>query len=149
MLKRCGAPAGLVALLLVIPAAAGAHAPGTYGGPADWLCRPALGHTISVGATRVSCRTARRVAARRVRDGARLRRWRCPGTRKGSAFGHCHGKGPRRGAIVHWGPNDSPGHAVEHAPAGELGDRPQPVVGGRVGEILRADAGRPGLHRLQ
>jgi hypothetical protein len=95
-----------VVLLFAVPAAAGAHDPGTYGGPADRLCRPALGGSISVGATRVSCRTARRVAARRVRDGERFRRWRCPGTRQGSGYGHCHGKGSRRGAIVHWGVND-------------------------------------------
>jgi hypothetical protein len=93
---------GLAATLLIIPSA-GAHAPGTYGGPAKKLCRPVLGKSISVGATKVSCRTARRVAARRVRDGASFKRWRCPGTRKGSAYGHCHGK---RRAIVHWGVND-------------------------------------------
>jgi hypothetical protein len=95
----------IAALLLVTPTA-GAHDPGTYGGPAKKLCRPVLGKSISVGATKVSCRTARRVAARRVRDGASFRRWRCPGTRKGSGYGHCHGKGSRRGAIVHWGLND-------------------------------------------
>jgi hypothetical protein len=94
----------LAALLAAHPAAA--HDPGTYGGRAERLCRPAVGQAISVGATRVSCRTARRVATRRVRDGASLRRWHCPGTRKGSAFGHCHGRGPLRGAIVHWGVND-------------------------------------------
>jgi hypothetical protein len=97
---------GVVLVLLALPAGAAAHDPGTYGGPADRLCRPVLGKSISVGATRVSCRTARRVAARRVREGERFRRWRCPGTRRGSAYGHCHGKGSRRGAIVHWGVND-------------------------------------------
>jgi hypothetical protein len=96
----------VVVLALAVPAGAGAHEPGTYGGPADRLCRPVLGDMIVVGATKVRCRVARRVAARRVRDGARFRSWRCPGTRKGSAFGHCHGKGARRGAIVHWALND-------------------------------------------
>jgi hypothetical protein len=94
-----------VAVLLVVQPAAG-HDPGTYGGQAERLCRPVLGQAISVAATRVSCRIARRVAAGRVRDGASFRRWRCPGTREGSAFGHCHGHGPRRGAIVHWAVND-------------------------------------------
>jgi hypothetical protein len=42
-----------------------------------------------------------------VRDGKkRFRHWRCPGARKGSGYGHCHGRGKRRGAIVHWGLND-------------------------------------------
>jgi hypothetical protein len=97
---------GLVAAALLAAPAGQAHDPGTYGGPADRLCRPVLGQAISVGATRVPCRIARRVAAGRVDDGASFKRWRCPGTRKGSAFGHCHGRGPRRGAIVHWGVND-------------------------------------------
>jgi hypothetical protein len=105
-LHRAGVIALAALLLVLVPSGAGAHDPGTYGGPADRLCRPVLGRSISVGATRVSCRTARRVAARRVRDGRTFKRWRCPGTRKGSAFGHCHGKGSRRGAIVHWGVND-------------------------------------------
>jgi len=104
-LRRLAAPAALVALLVVLPGAQ-AHAPGTYGGPAQKLCGATMGGSLSVGATRVSCRAARRVALRRVRDGRRMRHWRCPGTRRGSAYGHCHGKGPRRGAIVHWGVND-------------------------------------------
>jgi hypothetical protein len=95
----------VAAVLLVVQPAAG-HDPGTYGGQAERLCRPVLGQSISVAATRVSCRIARRVAARRVRGGASFRRWRCPGTREGSAFGHCHGRGPMRGAIVHWAVND-------------------------------------------
>jgi hypothetical protein len=98
--------AGLVALLLAFPAGAGAHDPGTYGGPADRVCGAAAGRLVTVGATRVSCRVARRVATGVVRRGRHDRRWRCPGARKGSAYGHCHGRGPRRGAIVHWGLND-------------------------------------------
>jgi hypothetical protein len=30
----------------------------------------------------------------------RFERWRCTG--KGTRFGHCHGRGIRRGGIVHW-----------------------------------------------
>jgi hypothetical protein len=100
-------PIALSALaLLAAPPAADAHDPGTYGGPAERVCGPAAGRVITVGATRVSCRVARRVAARVVRDGARPERWRCRGARRGSAYGHCHGRGSRRGAIVHWGLND-------------------------------------------
>jgi hypothetical protein len=92
--------------MLACPAGATADDPGSYGGPADRLCGAAAGRFITVGATRVSCGIARRVATGVVRDGKRFRRWRCPGARKGSAYGHCHGKGTRRGAIVHWGLND-------------------------------------------
>ncbi len=106
MLKRLAMPVGLFCALLMLPGTAGAHAPGTYGGDAKPLCGPALGGSLSVAATRVSCRTAWRVATRRVRDGKTFKRWRCRGTQAGSAFGHCHGKGPKRGAIVHWGVND-------------------------------------------
>jgi hypothetical protein len=56
-------PAALVALaLLAAPPAAGAHEPGTYGGPADRVCGPAAGRLVTVGATRVSCRGSRRGA---------------------------------------------------------------------------------------
>jgi hypothetical protein len=96
----------LVGLLLAVPAGASADHPGTYGGPADRLCGSAAGRMITVGATRVSCRVARRVATGVVRDGRRFGRWRCPGALKGSGYGHCHGRGSRRGAIVHWGLND-------------------------------------------
>jgi hypothetical protein len=53
---------GLAALLLAAPAAASADDPGTYGGPAKRLCGPAADRTITVGATRVSCRGACRGA---------------------------------------------------------------------------------------
>jgi hypothetical protein len=99
-------PVALVALLLAVPAAASADDPGTYGGPAVRLCGPAAGKRITVGATRVACRVARRVAAGVVLDGKPYRRWRCPGAHEGSAYGHCHGRGSRRGSIVHWGLND-------------------------------------------
>jgi hypothetical protein len=91
-------------LLPAVPARA--DQPGTYGGPSDRVCGPAAERRIQVGATRVSCRVARRVAAGVVLRGDRHRRWRCPGARAGSAYGHCHGRGSRRGAIVHWGLND-------------------------------------------
>jgi len=41
-------------------------------------------------------------------NGRRFERWRCTGVGKG--FGHCHGRGIRRGGIVHW--------AVNHLPRG-------------------------------
>jgi hypothetical protein len=97
-------PAVLAALCLAAPASA--HEPGTYGGPSDRVCGTAAKKMIVVGATRVSCRVARRVAGGLVRDGRRGASWRCPGARKGSGYGHCHGRGERRGAIVHWGLND-------------------------------------------
>jgi hypothetical protein len=96
----------VVTTLLATAVPAAAHAPGSYGGPADRLCGAAAGRLVTVGATRVSCRIARRVASGVVRSGRRFARWRCPGAREGSAYGHCHGRGPRRGAIVHWGLND-------------------------------------------
>jgi hypothetical protein len=95
--------AGLVALLLAVPGGASAHDPGTYGGPADRVCGPAAERRVVVGATRVPRRVARRVAAGVVRGGDHYRRWRCPGAREGSGYAHCHGRGSRRGAIVHWG----------------------------------------------
>jgi hypothetical protein len=104
-LRRLTLCAALAALLLAAPA--GAHEPGTYGGVPDRACnKPAAKRMIVVGATDVSCRVARRVAAGVVRRGDRYARWRCPGARRGSGYGHCHGRGSRRGAIVHWGLND-------------------------------------------
>lgn len=47
----------------------------------DRLCGPAAGRLITVGATRVSCRIARRVATELVRGDRPFRRWRCPGAR--------------------------------------------------------------------
>jgi hypothetical protein len=103
---RKGTAIALAALMLAVPAGATADHPGTYGPPAERLCGVAADRMIQVGATRVSCRIARKVANGVVRDGRRFGRWRCPGARKGSGYGHCHGRGPRRGAIVHWGLND-------------------------------------------
>jgi hypothetical protein len=96
------ATAAVTALLAgAIPAVA--HDPGTDGGPARRGCLPINNARIYVGATRVSCSIARQVAAGSLR-GQRFERWRCTGLRAG--FGHCHGRGIRRGAIVHWAVND-------------------------------------------
>ena len=89
---------------LALPAASSAHLPGTDGGPADRGCRPVNGGATYVGATSVSCRIARQVAAG-VSNGGRFTRWRCTWS-AGRGFGHCHGKGIRRGGIVHWAVND-------------------------------------------
>lgn len=78
---------------------------GTDGGPAQRGCSPVDNGSTYVGATRVSCRIARIVAAG-VTNGQALDRWRCTYTRPGRGFGHCHGRSIRRGAIVHWAVND-------------------------------------------
>ena len=96
--------AALCAAALAAPAAAGAHMPGTDGGPADRGCAPVNNARTYVGATRVSCRIARQVAAG-VTNGGRFARWHCTWS-PGRAFGHCHGRGIRRGGIVHWAVND-------------------------------------------
>lgn len=94
----------LTAAALVVPSVAGAHKPGTDGGPAQRGCAPVNARGTYVGATRVSCRIARQVAAG-VTNGGRFTRWRCTWS-PGRGFGHCHGRGLRRGGIVHWGVND-------------------------------------------
>lgn len=80
-----------------------AHDPGTDGGARGSACGPVSGVSrfgpIGVSASRVSCRLARQVAAGSVR-GQRFERWRCTGLR--TRFGHCHGRGIRRGATVGW-----------------------------------------------
>lgn len=78
--------------------------PGTDGGPAERGCEPVLNATVYVGATNMGCSNARVVAKRAVRGNAQHRKWRCTGV--GSNFGHCHGRGPRAGKIVHWAVND-------------------------------------------
>jgi hypothetical protein len=81
-----------------------AHAPGTDGGPADRGCAPVIDARYYVGASgRVSCGLARRIAAASIR-GRRFTRWNCTGRR--TSFGHCHGRGVRRGSMVHWAAND-------------------------------------------
>lgn len=82
---------------------ASAHAPGSDGGFTGRGCRPLHGVSqygpVGVTAYRVSCRLARRVARGSVR-GQSFERWRCTGKR--TSFGHCHGRGIRRGAGVGW-----------------------------------------------
>jgi hypothetical protein len=92
-----------VALVVALPASA--HLPGTDGGPAQRGCAPVIDARYYVGATKVSCRVARKVA-RGVIQGRAFSRWGCTFARPGRGFGHCHGHGPRRGAIVHWAVND-------------------------------------------
>ena len=83
---------------------AGANLPGTDGGPAEKGCEPVLNQSIYVGATNMACGNARRVAKRGVRGNDQYPKWRCTGT--GTTFGHCHGRGARRGKIAHWAVND-------------------------------------------
>src|SRR5688500_9808640 len=91
-------------LALLASPAVEAHMPGTDGGPAQRGCAPVNGGSTYVGATRVKCRIAREVV-RGVKAGQSFTRWRCTWS-VGRAFGHCHGRGVRRGGIVHWAVND-------------------------------------------
>jgi hypothetical protein len=102
MRKLLGALAA--AALLALPTTAVGHMPQSDGGPADRGCQPVNSGRTYVGATRVSCRIARQVTAG-VKRGQRFARWRCTWS-SGRAFGHCHGRGIRRGGIVHWAVND-------------------------------------------
>ena len=80
-----------------------AHRPSSDGGPAKRDCGTITGVSkfgpVGVGASGVRCRIARRVARGSVK-GATFTRWRCTGRR--TRFGHCHGRGIREGAKVHW-----------------------------------------------
>ena len=91
-----------LALAATAPAAFG-HRPGSDGGGGKRSCGTLQNVSkfgpVGVGATKVRCRTARRVARKSVR-GRRVRGWRCTG--RGTRFGHCHGRGARRGKSVHW-----------------------------------------------
>jgi hypothetical protein len=86
-----------------LAATASAHDPGTDGAINGRACGPVSGVSkygpVGVTARGVSCRLARQVAAGSVR-GTRFERWRCTGKR--TRFGHCHGRGIRRGAAVGW-----------------------------------------------
>ena len=93
----------ILGVVLFAPVAQ-AHMPGTDGGPAQRGCQPIGSGATYVGATRVSCTIAREVAAG-VKRGQRFERWSCTWS-AGRAFGHCHGRGIRRGGIVHWAVND-------------------------------------------
>ena len=91
-----------LALVAASPAAFG-HRPGSDGGGGKKSC--GILHNVSkfgpvgVGATKVRCKRARRIARASVR-GNRVKGWRCTG--RGTRFGHCHGRGARRGKSVHW-----------------------------------------------
>ena len=94
----------LVSLALVAAApAAFAHRPGSDGGggkkPCGTLKHVSKFGPVGVGATKVRCKTARRVARKSVR-GRKVKGWRCTG--RGTRFGHCHGRGARKGKSVHW-----------------------------------------------
>ena len=104
MRLRSGIALAGIVLALSVPAAVRAHMPGTDGGPAQRGCAPVNGGSTYVGATRVKCRIAREVV-RGVKAGQSFTRWRCTWS-VGRAFGHCHGRGVRRGGIVHWAVND-------------------------------------------
>lgn len=93
-----------VVVALTASSTAMAHMPRTDGGPADRGCAPVLNASIYVGVSGGgSCSIARTVARGSV-QGQRFERWRCTGRR--SNFGHCHGRGIRRGQTVHWAAND-------------------------------------------
>ena len=95
-------PFTLVLLVLALAASASAHRPGSDGGTAKRGCGTITGVSefgpVGVGATKVRCRVARRVARGSVK-GETFARWRCTG--RGTRFGHCHRRGnsTRR---VHW-----------------------------------------------
>jgi hypothetical protein len=95
----------LIALVVLaaLPAAAAGHLPGSDGGGGEKSCGVLRGVSefgpVGVGATKMRCRVARRVARRSV-QGDTLTRWRCTG--RGTRFGHCHGRGALRGKIAHW-----------------------------------------------
>lgn len=105
MLMRSGIVGGIVACALAAaPSTSSAGSPGTDGGPASRGCTPVESATIYVGATRVSCSIARTVVVG-ARRGRTFERWSCGRARRAS-FGHCHGRGIRSGATVHWAVND-------------------------------------------
>jgi hypothetical protein len=82
---------------LAVAAVSAAHRPGTDGGPAERGRAPIFGGATYVGVTNVSCRVARKVA-RGVINGRAFSRWSC--AQPSGSFGHCHGRGLRRGAMV-------------------------------------------------
>ncbi len=93
----------LVIAVATLPATATGHRPGSDGGGGKKSCGTLRGVSqfgpVGVGATNMRCPVARRVARRSVRDET-VEGWRCTG--KGTRFGHCHGRGARRGKIAHW-----------------------------------------------
>ena len=93
----------LVIAIATLPATAAGHRPGTDGGGGEKGCGTLVGVSqfgpVGVGATNMRCKVARRVARSSVRDQT-VEGWRCTG--KGTRFGHCHGRGARRGKTAHW-----------------------------------------------
>jgi hypothetical protein len=93
---------GLTIALTLGAGVAHADYPGTDGGPAEKGCKPVRGGMIYVGATNMSCDTAR-IVARKASKGGSPSLWRCTG--RGTSFGHCHGQWWRRGRTAHWASN--------------------------------------------
>ena len=91
-----------LALVAAAPVAFG-HRPGSDGGGGKKSCgvlpNASKHGPVAVGATKVRCKRARRIARRSVR-GNKVTGWRCTG--RGTRFGHCHGRGARKGKSVHW-----------------------------------------------
>ena len=89
--------------LLVFATAAVGHAPNSDAGGGEKSCGTLTAVSpfgpVGVGATDVRCKRARRVARVSVR-GRTVDGWACTG--RGTRFGHCHGRGARRGKTVHW-----------------------------------------------
>jgi hypothetical protein len=96
--------AAVVVALGVGASIAGADMPGTDGGPAERGCKPVIDQAYYVGATKMGCNNARRVAKRGIRGNDQRPKWKCTGV--GTGFGHCHGRGARQGKIAHWAVND-------------------------------------------
>ena len=93
----------LVIAVAVLPATATGHRPGSDGGGGEKGCGTLRAVSefgpVGVGATNMRCRVARRLARSSVR-GETVEGWRCTGS--GTRFGHCHGRGARRGKTAHW-----------------------------------------------
>ena len=91
------------AALLAFAGTALGHQPDSDGGGGEKACRALENASpfgpVGVGATNIRCRRARRIARTSVR-GTRVDGWACTG--RGTRFGHCHGRGARRGKSVHW-----------------------------------------------
>lgn len=92
-----------VSATIAMTGSAAAHDPGSDGGFDGRACGSVSGVSkygpVGVTALGVSCSVARQVAAGSVK-GQKFERWRCTGKR--TRFGHCHGRGIRRGAGVGW-----------------------------------------------
>ena len=90
----------LIFLTFLGATSASAHAPGTTGIPKRG-CEKAVPGADYVGVSgKVGCRKARAVARAQIKRGKVFPLWQCTG--RGTAFGHCHGKGRWRGSTIHW-----------------------------------------------